>query len=138
MERVGETCRLFSVIGTFRRWAKKGIFEKILQVVNKNSQDTKLIEIDSTYCKVHQSACSKLKSQAIGVSRGGKTTKIHAIVNENFQLLNVMLTAGNVNDAECAVALLKHMQIEDKKVLADRAYSSSYIRTFIERNSLHS
>ena len=49
-----------------------------------------------------------------------------------------MLTAGNVNDAECAVALLKPMQIEDKKVLADSAYSSSYIRTFIERNSLHS
>ena len=111
MERVGETCRLFSVIGTFRRWAKQGIL--ILQVVNKNSQ-------------------------AIGVSRGGKTTKIHAIVNENFQLLNVMLTAGNVNDAECAVALLKPMQIEDKKVLADRAHSSYYIRTFIERNSLHS
>ena len=110
-----------SIYHTFRHWAKK------------NSQDTKLVEIDSTYCKVHQSAFSKLKSQAIGVSRGGKTTKIHALVNENFQLLNIMLTAGNVNDAECAVTLLKPMQIKDKKVLADRTYSSSYIRTFIEQ-----
>ena len=43
---------------TFRRWAKLGIFEKILQIVNKNNQTSKLIEMDSTYCKVHQSACT--------------------------------------------------------------------------------
>ena len=121
-----------SIYHTFRRWSEQGIFEKILQIVNKNSQNTKLIEIDSTYCKVHQSACSKLKNQAIGVSRGGKTTKIHALVNENFQLLNIMLTGGNVNDSECALALLKPIHIAGKKVLADRAYSSSSIRTFIE------
>ena len=122
MERVGE------IYHTFRRWDKLAIFEKILQIVNKNSQNTKLIEIDSTYCKVHQSACSKL------VSRGGKTTKIHALINENFQLLNVMLTAGNVNDSECAVALLKPIHIAGKKVLADRAYS--FIRTFIEQQKV--
>lgn len=122
-----------SIYHTFRRWAKLGIFEKILQIVNKNNQNSKLIEMDSTYCKVHQSACSKLKNQEIGVSRGGKTTKIHALVNENFQLLNVMLTGGNVNDSECAVALLKPVHIAGKKILADRAYSSSFIRTFIEK-----
>ena len=53
-----------SIYHTFRRWAKPGIFKKILQIVNKNSPNTKLIEIDSTYCKVHQSACSNLKNQA--------------------------------------------------------------------------
>ena len=109
-----------SIYHTFRRWAKPGIFEKILQIVNKSSENTRLIEIDSTYCKVHQFAFSKLKNQAIGISRGGKTTKIHALINENFQLLNVMLTSGNI-------------QIAGKKVLADRAYSSSFIRTFIEQ-----
>ena len=106
-----------SIYHTFRRWAKLGIFEKILQIVNKNNQTSKLIEMDSTYCKVHQSACSKLNNQEIGVSRGGKTTKIHALVNENFQLLNVMLTGGNVNDSECALALLKPIHITGKKYL---------------------
>ncbi len=123
-----------SVYHTFRRWSKQGIFEKILQIVNKSGENTRLIEIDSTFCKVHQSACSNLKNQAIGVSRGGKTTKIHALVNEHFQLLNITLTAGNVNDSECAIELLQAVQIEGKKVLADRAYSSSKIRDYIEKN----
>ena len=81
-----------SIYHTFRRWAEQSIFEKILQIVNKSSENTRLIELDSTFCKVHQSACSKLKNQAIGISRGGKNTKIQALVNENFQLLNIALT----------------------------------------------
>ena len=28
--------------------------------------------------------------QVIGASRGGKTTKIHVLVNENFRLINVI------------------------------------------------
>ena len=32
-----------SVYHTFRRWAKQGIFEKILQIVNKSSENTRLI-----------------------------------------------------------------------------------------------
>ena len=123
-----------SIYHTFRRWSEQGIFEKILKIVNKSNEKTRLIEIDSTFCKVHQSACSKLKNQAIGISRGGKTTKIHSLVNEKFQLLNITLTAGNVNDSECAIELLQAVQIEGKKVLADRAYSSSKIRDYIEKN----
>ena len=43
---------------------------------------------DSTFCKVHQHAAGARKildEQAIGVSRGGKNTKIHVLVTENFQ-----------------------------------------------------
>ena len=46
-----------------------------------------------------------------------------------------MLKAENVNDSECAVALLKPIHIAGKKVLADRAYTSSFIRTTAECNS---
>ena len=53
-----------------------------------------MLEIDSTFCKVHQSACSALKDQAIGSSRGGKNTKIHVLINEKMQLLKIILTGG--------------------------------------------
>ena len=52
-----------------------------------------LVEIDSTFCKVHQHATGARKkhgNQAIGVSRGGKTTKIHALLTENFQLIGLL------------------------------------------------
>ena len=41
------------------------------------------------------------------------------------------MTAGNVNDSECAIELLQAVQIGGKKVLA---YSSSRIRDYIEKN----
>lgn len=93
-----------------------------------------MLEIDSTFCKVHQNATGALKKlgmQAIGVSRGGKTTKIHALVNENFQLINVILTGGNVHDSECVIDLLSAVEIEGKTVLADKVFASEYIRSFI-------
>ena len=54
-----------------------------------------LVEIDSTFCKVHQHAAGARKilgNQNIEVSRGGKTTKIHALVNEHFQLVGISLS----------------------------------------------
>ena len=71
-----------------------------MQVLVDSCTNYYLIEMDSTFCKVHQDATGALKrlgDQAIGVSRGGKTTKIHALVNEHFQLINVILTGGHVH-----------------------------------------
>ena len=65
-----------------------------------------MLELDSTFCKVHQSACSALKDQAIGASRGGKNTKIHVLINERI------------------------IELGGKKILADKAYSCEQIRSF--------
>lgn len=123
-----------SIYHIFRKWTEQGIFEKILQIVNQNAEKCKLLEIDSTFCKVHQSACSALKNQSIGISRGGKTTKIHVLVNEKFQLVKVMLTGGQVHDSECALDLFSNINIAGKTILADRAYSSEKIRNYIENH----
>ena len=71
----------------FRKWCELGVFEKILQSLVENAKKYFLIEMDSTFCKVHQHAAGARKilgNQDIGISRGGKTTKIHALVNEHF------------------------------------------------------
>ena len=56
--------------------------------------------------------------QNIGVSRGGKTTKIHALVNEHFQLIGI------------AIKLLSKVALAGKKVLADKAFCSEEIREY--------
>ena len=60
-----------SIYHKFRRWCRLGLFERLLHIINADGRETSLLEIDSTFCKVHQSACSALKDQAIGSSRGG-------------------------------------------------------------------
>ena len=64
-----------SIYHKFRRWCSLGLFDRLMKIINANVLEATLLEIDSTFCKVHQSACSALKDQAIGSSRGGKNTK---------------------------------------------------------------
>ena len=120
-----------SIYHKFRKWCSLGLFERLLKLINAGTKDTTLLEIDSTFCKVHQSACSALKEQAIGSSRGGKNTKVHVLINEKMQLLNVVLTGGHVHDSEPAIELLKGVTLKGKTILADKAYSCEQILVFI-------
>ena len=121
-----------SIYHKFRKWIEQDIFINILRELN--SGKSVLIEIDSTYCKVHQHGFGARKiygNQSIGVSRGGKNTKIHAIINEKMELLSFILTGGEVFDSKVAIDLLKTVDLTDKTVLADRAYGANDIREYI-------
>ena len=123
-----------SIYHKFRQWCAQKVFENILQALVANTEKYLLVQIDSTFCKVHQHAAGALKkygNQAIGVSRGGKTTKIHALVTENFQLIGLLLTGGQIHDSECATELLSRVKLDGKTVLGDKAFCSSHIRDFI-------
>ena len=125
-----------SIYHKFRLWCENGLFELLLRLVNTDAQTTTLLEIDSTFCKVHQSACSALKNQAIGVSRGGKTTKVHVLINERMQLLKVVLTGGQIHDSKAALALLSGVELGGKTILADKAYSSESIRNYLDKRGV--
>ena len=62
----------------------------------------------------------------------GKTTKIHALVTENFQLIGLLLTGGQIHDSQCAVELLSKVNLADKKILGDKAFCSAHIRDFVQ------
>ena len=119
-----------SIYHKFRLWCKLSLFDRLLKFINGDAKETIFLELDSTFCKVHQSACSALKEQAIGSSHGGKTTKIHVLINEKMHLLKVMLTGGHVHDSGPALALLFGIELGGKKILADKAYSCEQIRSF--------
>ena len=120
-----------SIYHKFRRWCSLGLFERLLQLINGDAKGATLLEMDSTFCKVHQSACSGRKNQAIGVSRGGKNTKVHVLINERMQLLKVILTGGQIHDSEPVFDLFDDVELVGKTLLADKAYSSEQIRVFL-------
>ena len=123
-----------SVYHKFRQWSSGGLFKHLLNRLNAEADNSTLLEMDSTFCKVHQSACSSSKSQAIGSSRGGKNTKIHVLLNERMQVLNVILSGGQVNDNEKAIELFEGVNLNGKTILADKAYSCAQIRSYVEEN----
>ena len=118
-----------SVYHKFRQWCRQGLFKRLMNQFTDEA--TSLLEMDSTFCKVHQAACSASKTQAIGSSRGGKNTKIHVLLNEKMQVINVILSGGQIHDSEKAIELLANIDLAGKKVLADRAYSCEKLRSYL-------
>ncbi len=66
----------------------------------------------------------------MGRSRGGLTTKIHALVDANGLPVRLSLTPGQAWDGEAAMDLLNALP-ENATVLADKAYDADAIRDLI-------
>ena len=68
----------------------------------------------------------------MGRSRGGLTTKIHALVDANGLPVLLKLTEGQAHDGPCAAGMLG-MIGEGQILLADRAYDSDALRQDVAR-----
>ena len=66
----------------------------------------------------------------MGRSRGGLTTKIHALTNQDGLPIRFELTPGQANDAPVCKVLLTCLQ-PGQAVLADKAYDADWIREMI-------
>ena len=63
----------------------------------------------------------------MGRSRGGLTTKIHALVDANGMPIALKLTEGQAHDGRSAADMLDGIQA-GQTLLADRAYDSNALR----------
>ena len=70
------------------------------------------------------------QEQAIGRSRGGRTTKIHAVANASGRLIAFDVTAGQMADIRSAPGLIETLP-KAAQVLADTAYDSDKFREFL-------
>jgi transposase len=70
--------------------------------------------------------------QAIGLTKGGRNSKIHAVVDEFCRPWVFILTPGNTADctqAEACVSLIPGI----KQLLADKGYDSDGFRAFLRK-----
>ena len=115
-----------SVHKPYEAWCCKDFWNTTLQFFAQD-RDGQSIMIDSTIIRAHPCAAGYKKDsqteQALGRSKGGFTTKIHAIVDGLGQALKFCLTPGQRNDITQAAELLK--EFNDTQVLADKGYDSN-------------
>jgi transposase len=90
----------------FVRWRRAGVWDRILTAIS-HGDDAEVQMIDSTIVRAHQhaSCIQNNDSEGFGRSRGGLTTKIHAVVDANGLPLQVMITGGQQHDSLMALAL---------------------------------
>jgi len=68
----------------------------------------------------------------MGRSRGGLTSKIHAVVDTNGLPVRLALTAGEAHDNRLADKLLSRLK-SGSMLLADRGYDADWIRALAAR-----
>ena len=67
------------------------------------------------------------KKQAVGRSRGGRNTKIHALADAKGRLIAILLTGGEAHDCPIAERLIRRVD-SPKCMLGDTAYDSAELR----------
>lgn len=117
-----------SVYRRFRRWAVSGRWARVLDAVRRHAERSpEVLLIDSTVVKAHPDAAgakgSHAATEALGRSRGGFTTKLHALVSTKGRWVACRVTPGQRSDIREATALLESVEGAEA-VVGDRAYDS--------------
>lgn len=120
-----------SVHTRFLRWSKRGVWRRVLDALASDLDDEFAI-IDASIVRVHQDAAGGKKNgtECVGRSRGGPSTKIHAVVDGLGNPVRIHLTEGQVHDVTQAPELLNGLS--STTVLADKGYDSNAIVEQIE------
>jgi transposase len=116
----------------YKSWSDRGIWEALMGYVSE--VDTQDLMLDSTIARAHACASGYEKSghvaQALGRSKGGFTTKIHALVDALGNPIKFTLTPGQQHDITQVGILLEN--ICNSNILADKAYYSTKLIEVIE------
>lgn len=123
-----------TIYNRFVRWARRGVWERLFREHAARGRSDETQMIDSTHIKAHRSASGGKggeQKQAIGRSRGGRNTKIHAVADAKGRLLSILLTGGEAHDCPFAERLIRRSDAAEK-LLADRAYDSSELREWLK------
>ena len=112
----------------FVRWRQAGVWDRIMDALAAG-HDVAIRMIDTSVVPVHQHrACiADNDRQDMGRSRGGLTSKIHAVVDTNGLPVHLALTPGEAHDKRLCSVLLGALHPKSM-LLADRGYDADWIR----------
>ncbi len=120
-----------SVYQYYRRWCRKGLWEKLWQQVAPQAR-LKAVHLDATHIKVHRSGLNPAGGrdlQALGRTKGGWNTKLHAAVDARGVPCVLLLSGGNEADISHATNVME--DLAPKTLVADKGYDSDAFRTWL-------
>jgi transposase len=120
----------------FVPWRQAGVWDRIMNALAAG-HDAAVQMIDTSVVRVHQhGACiADNNHEDIGRSRGGLTSKIHAVVDTNGLPVHLALTPGEAHDNRLCSVLLSAL-LPQTMLLADRGYDANWIRELADRKEL--
>jgi transposase len=126
----GELGRWPSVFHRFRRWRRCGWWEMVFEAGRPCVPGDGFVAADSTTCKAQRAATGAARScapqEALGRSRGGLGSKIHACVDGAGRVLRVIISPSQHSDLRYAAALMADIPVCEAAL--DRAYVCARLR----------
>ena len=126
-----------AVYNRFRRWEGRGIWRRLWEhLQTEDGPITCHLFIDATIVRAHQHAAGALKkhggqaAQALGRSRGGLSTKIHAGCRDERTSVAMVLTAGHCHESPVFETVLAQVPPVPSltHAIMDKGYDSNRIR----------
>jgi transposase len=126
-----------AVYNRFRRWERRGIWRQLWErLQTQECPLTRHLFIDATIVRAHQHAAGALKknggqaAQALGRSRGGLSTKIHAGCRDERTGVAIVLTAGHCHESPVFEMVLTQVPPAPPltHAIMDKGYDSHGIR----------
>jgi transposase len=125
-----------SVYHYFRRWCAEGVWAAVLDRCSPSTMGKRLF-LDSTHVKVHKSGCNPAggqEHQALGRTKGGLNTKIHAAVDGKGHPAALLLSAGNEADVSCAPETLDGVKCV--LLVGDKGFDSDGFRFWLKEHGI--
>jgi len=116
---------------------QRRVWDRIIDALTE-AYDGHIQMIDGTSVRVHHSAATLKKSgpdRCQGRSRGGLTTKIHALTNRAGLPIRLAITPGQTHDIQPAHAMLEGIG-SGAMLLADKAYDANAIRSQLRQQGV--
>ena len=163
-ERYGPWQRVYRL---FRRLQRQGVWDEVANLLRAAADGRGLIcwelSVDSTSSRAHQHAAGARRhgaeqveppsgvvtepdDHALGRSRGGLTTKVHAAAEQGQRLMAMVITAGQAGDSPQFEPVLDAVKVartglgrprsRPVRVRADKAYSSRANRAYLRRRGI--
>ncbi len=116
-ETIGHTPH---AITRFVRWRQAGVWRRIIDALAA-AHDAAVQMIDTSIARVYQHGAyiTRNRRQSTGRSRGGLTSKIHAVLDSNGLPVRLALSHSEAQDVRLAGKLLPHLK-SGSMLLADR------------------
>src|SRR6185503_10112734 len=98
-----------TIYNRFARWAERGIWAQACRkrAIGRHTDD-RLHACEGT--PLGSGRKRREQKQAVGCSRGGRNTKIHALADAKGRLIAILLTGGEAHDCPVAERLINRVE----------------------------
>jgi transposase len=124
-----------TIYNRVNRWSRRGIWQRMFEKVATSGKVPAELMLDTTHVKAHRSASGAKGGewdQAVGVSRGGRATKVHAAAGAKGRPTAFAVTPGQTGDMRFAQALIEPLP-PALFLAADMAYDGEGLRAFLAK-----